>query len=162
MLPKATTIVTTTTENAIVVSTYLPDEFRCYRKTISVVGRRNNEERIAIDEKSLGPDHPNVAIRLNNLTGLFRSTNRLAEAEVMYRRALAIDEKSSGTDHPTSAIRLKNLAGLLRAMNRFVEAKRLYRHALTIDEMSFGSEHPRVAITLKEPRSVAPRDESPH
>ena len=27
-----------TPENAIVVSTYLPDEFRCYRKTISVVG----------------------------------------------------------------------------------------------------------------------------
>jgi hypothetical protein len=31
-------ILPTTPENAIVVSTYLPDEFRCYRKTISVVG----------------------------------------------------------------------------------------------------------------------------
>jgi hypothetical protein len=35
---KDITIATTTAENAIVVSTYLPDEFRCYRKTISVVG----------------------------------------------------------------------------------------------------------------------------
>jgi hypothetical protein len=35
---KDITIATTTPENAIVVSTYLPGEFRCYRKTISVVG----------------------------------------------------------------------------------------------------------------------------
>ena len=40
---------------------------------------------LAIDEKSFGPDHPNVAIGLNNLALLFRDTNRLAEAEPLYR-----------------------------------------------------------------------------
>ena len=47
---------------------------------------------LAIDEKSYGPDHPDVAIRLNNLAQLFQATNRLAEAEPLMRRALAIDE----------------------------------------------------------------------
>ena len=47
---------------------------------------------LAIDEKSYGPDHPNVAIRLNNLAELLQATNRLAEAEPLMRRALAIDE----------------------------------------------------------------------
>ena len=47
---------------------------------------------LAIDEKSYGPDHPEVAIRLNNLAQLLKATNRLAEAEPLYRRALAIDE----------------------------------------------------------------------
>ena len=42
---------------------------------------------LAIDELSYGPDHPNVAIRLNNLAQLLQATNRLAEAEPLMRRA---------------------------------------------------------------------------
>ena len=55
-----------------------------------------------IDEAGLGPDHPNVAIRLNNLAQLLQATNRLAEAEPLMRRALAIDERASGPIIPTS------------------------------------------------------------
>ena len=66
---------------------------------------------LAIDEKSFGPDHPNVASDLNNLALLLQATNRLAEAEPLYRRALAIDEKSFGPDHPNVANSLNNLAG---------------------------------------------------
>ena len=36
---------------------------------------------LAIDEASLGPEHPDVATGLNNLALLFNDTNRLAEAE---------------------------------------------------------------------------------
>ena len=57
---------------------------------------------LAIDETSFGPEHPKVAIRLNNLAQLLQATNRLAEAEPLMRRALAIDEKSSGPIIPTS------------------------------------------------------------
>ena len=72
-----------------------------------------------------GPDHPHVATALNNLAGLLRATNRLAEAEPLYRRALAIDEASYGPDHPTVATALNNLAELLRATNRLAEAEPL-------------------------------------
>jgi hypothetical protein len=44
---------------------------------------------LAIDEASLGPDHPKVAIVLNNLALLLKHTNRLLEAEPLMRRALA-------------------------------------------------------------------------
>ena len=57
-------------------------------------GERVIRHALAIDEKSLGPDHPDVAGRLNNLAQLLRATNQLAEAEPLMRRALAIDEKS--------------------------------------------------------------------
>ena len=50
---------------------------------------------LAIDEKSLGPDHPDVAIGLNNLAELLRATNRFEEAEPLYRRAVAISERGS-------------------------------------------------------------------
>jgi tetratricopeptide (TPR) repeat protein len=87
---------------------------------------------LAIDEKSFGPDHPDVAVDLGNLAGLLRATDRLAEAEPLYRRALAIDEKSFGPDHPEVATVLYNLAGLLRATNRLAEAEPLMRRAVAI------------------------------
>ena len=79
---------------------------------------------------------------------LLQATNRLAEAEPLYRRALAIDESSYGPGHPSVAIRLNNLAGLLEATNRLAEAEPLYRRALEIDEKSYGPDHPSVAIRL--------------
>jgi tetratricopeptide (TPR) repeat protein len=58
---------------------------------------------LKIDEKSLGPDHPNVAFKLNNLAQLLQAINRLSDAEPLFRRALAIDEASLGPDHPRVA-----------------------------------------------------------
>ena len=79
-----------------------------------------------------GPEHPRVATGLNNLAALLQGTNRLAEAEPLYRRALAIFEKSHGPEHPNVASGLNNLAELLRATNRLAEAEPLYRRALAI------------------------------
>ena len=103
---------------------------------------------LAIDEMRLGPDHPGVATKLNNLARLLHDTNRLAEAEPLMRRALAIDEKSFGPDHPRVAIRLNNLAGLLQATSRLAEAEPLMRRALAIAEKSLGPDHPEVGTKL--------------
>jgi tetratricopeptide (TPR) repeat protein len=109
---------------------------------------RVSRRALAIDQASLRPDHPNVAIRLNNLAELLRVTNRLAEAEPLMRRALTIDEKSYGPDHPEVAIDLNNLAELLRATDRLAEAEPLYRRALAIWKKSLGPDHPQVATGL--------------
>ncbi len=103
---------------------------------------------LAIDEKSFGASHPNVARDLNNLATLLQATNRLAEAEALMRRALAIDKQSFGPDHPKVARALNNLAGLLQATNRLSDAEPLMRRALAIYEKSFGPDHPKVAIGL--------------
>ena len=87
---------------------------------------------LTIDEKSYGPEHPDVARNLNNLAALLQATNRLGEAEPLMTRALAIDEKSYGAEHPTVAIRLNNLASLLRATNRPAEAEPLLKRAFVI------------------------------
>jgi tetratricopeptide (TPR) repeat protein len=97
---------------------------------------------LEITEKSFGPEHPSVSIRLNNLAQLLKATNRLKEAEPLMRRALEINEKSFGPEHPDVAIDLNNLAQLLQATNRLKEAEPLMRHALEIAEKSFGPEHP--------------------
>jgi hypothetical protein len=43
------------------------------------------------ERKIHGPDHPVVAVDLNNLASLLQATNRLSEAESLMRRALAIE-----------------------------------------------------------------------
>jgi tetratricopeptide (TPR) repeat protein len=103
---------------------------------------------LVIDEKSFGPEHPNVAGDLNNLAQLLQTTNRLSEAEPLMRRALVIDEKTFGPEHPSVARDLNNLATLLQATNRLSEAEPLMRRALVINEKTFGPEHSRIAIDV--------------
>jgi tetratricopeptide (TPR) repeat protein len=103
---------------------------------------------LAIDEKSYGPDNPEVAVPLTNLAQLLQATNRPAEAEPLMRRALAIEEKSYGPEHPKVATALNNLAQLHVATHRPAEAEPLLRRALAINEKSFGPDHPNVAINL--------------
>jgi tetratricopeptide (TPR) repeat protein len=50
---------------------------------------------MAIREKTLGPDHPDVATSLNNLAGLLRTTGRYADAEPLYQRSLRIAQHAS-------------------------------------------------------------------
>ena len=75
---------------------------------------------LAIREKSLGSDHPQVATSLNNLAGLYHGQGKYDEAEPLFRRALAIREKSLGSDHPHVAISLNNLAELYRGQGKHV------------------------------------------
>ncbi|MBW2368638.1 MAG: tetratricopeptide repeat protein, partial [Deltaproteobacteria bacterium] len=72
----------------------------------------------SIYEKALGPDHPDVAMILNNLASLYVNQGRYTQAELLYKRALSIYEKTLGPDHPDVATSLENLAVLYRAINR--------------------------------------------
>ena len=45
---------------------------------------------LAIFEKALGPDHPNLATSLENYAALLKATQRTAEAEPLLKRAEAI------------------------------------------------------------------------
>ena len=55
---------------------------------------------LAISEDQLGPDRPDVAALLNNLSTLMHAQGKYAEAELLYR-ALAIYENQLGPDHPS-------------------------------------------------------------
>jgi len=73
------------------------------------------KQALIFHEKALGPDHPDVAIDLSNLAGLYRSQGKYADAEPLIKRAVAIDEKAWGPNYPDVAISLNNLAELYRS-----------------------------------------------
>ena len=103
---------------------------------------------LAIQEKALGPDHPVVALDLNNLAGLYQGQGRYADAEPLFKRALAIREKVLGPDHPDVGAALNNLALLYQDQGRYGDAEPLLKRALAIRERTLGSDHPDVGQSL--------------
>jgi tetratricopeptide (TPR) repeat protein len=73
---------------------------------------------IAIGEKTLGPEHPNLAIRLNNLANLYSDQGKYEEAEPLLKRALAIREQKFGSTHPSTQRSRERYESLLREMNK--------------------------------------------
>jgi CHAT domain-containing protein len=106
------------------------------------------QRALAISEKSLGPDHPDVATALNSLAELYYDLDRYADAEPLYKRSLAIREKFLGPDHPDVATALNSLADLYDDQRRYADAEPLYKRSLAIREKSLGPDHPFVATAL--------------
>jgi tetratricopeptide (TPR) repeat protein len=101
---------------------------------------------LAIREKALGPEHPDIAGSLNNLAELYRSLGKYDEAEPFYIRSLAILEKALGPEHPHVATALNNLALLYYSLKKYYKAELLYKRSLAISEKVLGPEHPNVEI----------------
>jgi CHAT domain-containing protein/Flp pilus assembly protein TadD len=106
------------------------------------------EKALAIREKELGPDHPDVAESLNSLAELYLNQGNLVEAEPLLQRSLAIREKVLRPDHPDAAESLSNLATLYYFQGNYAEAEPLYMRSLAIKEKALGPDHPDVAIGL--------------
>jgi tetratricopeptide (TPR) repeat protein len=104
------------------------------------------ERALAINEKVLGPEHPETANSLNRLASLLWID--LTAARPLLERALAIREKVLGPEHPETATGLKDFADLLHDQGDFAAARPLYERALAIREKVLGPEHPYTAHSL--------------
>ncbi len=112
------------------------------------------QRALKIDEKVYGPDHPNVAIDVNNLGSVLKDLGELQEARKCFERALKIDEKVYGPDHPIVAIDVNNLGMVLQDLGELQEARKCFERALKIDEKVYGPDHPDVAIDVNNLGSV--------
>ncbi|PKB85619.1 MAG: hypothetical protein DSY78_03815 [Chloroflexi bacterium] len=61
---------------------------------------------------ALGPDHPTIAIRLNNLGRLLGELGDLKGARDYLERAVDIASKSLGEEHPNTVLIRRNLESL--------------------------------------------------
>jgi len=71
--------------------------------------KSNIERALAIDESAYGPDHPDVAICVNNLGGVLQALGDLQGAKENYERAVAIFTKFLGEDHPNTVTVRNNI-----------------------------------------------------
>jgi tetratricopeptide (TPR) repeat protein len=104
---------------------------------------------LAIGKQSLGPDHPDVALYLNDLALLYmRELGKIAEAEPLVQRALAINEQTLGPDHLNTATTLHSLADLYWVQRKLDKAELLFQRVLAMSERTLGSDHPLTANTI--------------
>ena len=88
---------------------------------------RSMKKRLPFGKRSLGPDHPDVALSLNNLAALYHDEGQYAKAEPLFQRSLKILEKALGPDHPDVAVCLNNLATLYYTQGQYAKAEPLYQ-----------------------------------
>ena len=84
---------------------------------------------LSIKEKALGPEHPDIAMTLNNLAVLYKSENKLRAAAPLYLRALTIFEHALGSKHPNTIVCRTNYAELVGEMK--LHARRSRRRTRT-------------------------------
>jgi hypothetical protein len=68
---------------------------------------------LAIREKILGPEHPNIANGLCSLASLLQYKGEFKKAEPLLRRALGIFIKSLGPEHPQTIEVISTLVNCL-------------------------------------------------
>ena len=87
---------------------------------------------LAIQDRSLGREHPSTALTLSNLGGLLAGRGDFAQAEQMQRAALSTMEKVFGEQHPDTAAVLTSLALALDNQGKLVESEATYKRAIEI------------------------------
>jgi tetratricopeptide (TPR) repeat protein len=85
---------------------------------------------VAVDEKVLGPGHPDFATTLNNLARVLIERRRFAEAAPLLERATAIGLRERGEEHSYMTFVFSNLAIARRHMGRNREAEALFEQAI--------------------------------
>ena len=105
---------------------------------------------MAIREKALGPDHPELLFSYSGLGNVYRRVDREDESEQAFREALRILAIGFPPGHPHEGITRTNLAVTLRLLERWDESVAEYRAASVIQ---LGAGDPATAIADSEAAS---------
>jgi len=106
------------------------------------------KQSLAMREKDLGPNDPDVAASLKTLAKLECRDKNFSSARDLLTRALAIDEKALGAESPTVASILQDLAMVYERQRNYGKAEKFYTRALGIRQQKLGLQHPSTADTL--------------
>jgi tetratricopeptide (TPR) repeat protein len=83
------------------------------------------------------------------LSSLYESEGRIADAEALLKQALAIQETAFGAESPEVADGLDALARLYQAAGRYGEAEPPLKRALSIRKAVYGKRHDKVVETMQ-------------
>jgi tetratricopeptide (TPR) repeat protein len=102
------------------------------------------ERGLALREAAQGPDHPDLAVMLNNLGNTLTLLGRDEAAQARFERGLALAERSLGEGHLLTMVLLDNLSALLLSRGALDEAQALTERALRLRQATFKSGHPQL------------------
>ena len=97
---------------------------------------------LKLEEKVLGPEHPDTLRTRDSLALALDDQGKYVEAETEYRAVIQLREKVLGVQHPDTLQTCFNLAGCLRAEAKMQEAKAFAQRAAEGAQKVLGPEHP--------------------
>jgi tetratricopeptide (TPR) repeat protein len=106
------------------------------------------KKALEIGDRTVGPDHPDLIILLNDLTRIYLRQSAYASAEPLLLRLLEM-KRSKGEDHPEVATVLASLATVRQALGRHESAEQLWRRVLDIRERTLAPNHFAIATVLE-------------
>ena len=106
------------------------------------------ERALAIQEKSLGADHPDTVLGRVNLGAAYVAAERFADALAQYDKAIAVTRARHGDRHADVGTYEYYRGDALRMSDRPREALDAYQKALAILEPAYGRRHPDVGALL--------------
>jgi TonB family protein len=105
-------------------------------------------EALEIGDRTVGPDHPDMILLLNDLTRIYLKQSAYASAEPLLIRLLEM-KRSKGEDHPEVATVMASLATVRQALGRHESAEQLWRRVLEIRERTLAPNHFAIATALE-------------
>jgi tetratricopeptide (TPR) repeat protein len=100
------------------------------------------ERAVALRERSVGKDHPDVALVLTNLGVCYSRLGKLDEARATFARALTIRERIYGPTSPALLVTLNNNADFLNKAGDVPGALAMIERARAIADKVLGPNHP--------------------
>jgi TonB family protein len=103
---------------------------------------------LEIADRTVGADHPDLIILLNDLSRIYLRQSAYAAAEPLLLRLLEM-KRSKGEDHPEVATVLASLATVRQGLGRHESAEQLWRRVLEIRERTLAPNHFAIATALE-------------
>jgi eukaryotic-like serine/threonine-protein kinase len=112
------------------------------------IGVKALKDGLALKQRLLGPDHPDVALSEGNLGYVLEGMGRNQEALSYVEKSIAIQEKKLGFEHPNLTNHLNNRGDILNALGNPSMAIRSFERAVAILERELGPDDPSLASPL--------------
>jgi serine/threonine protein kinase/tetratricopeptide (TPR) repeat protein len=109
---------------------------------------RMQQQGLALKEKALGRDHPDVGISEGNLAVVLTMLGRNQEALEHVDRSIEILENGLGAGHPDLATQLNNRGEILNALGRSRDARTSFEKARIVWERELGLDNRNLAYAL--------------
>ena len=93
-------------------------------------------------QRTLGSDHPDTLMAMNNLANSYSDVGRRQEAMELREKALEASQRTLGNEHPDTLRAMNNLANSYSDVGRRQEAMELRKKALEASQRTLGNEHP--------------------
>jgi tetratricopeptide (TPR) repeat protein len=122
------------------IETYDVDAYSCQGNYKTAL--KWYKKALAVQEKVLGSDHPDMATTYNNIASIYNSQGDYPTALEWYKKVLAIREKVLGPEHTDMGILYNSIGYIYGCQSEYKTALAWLEKALAVFEKVLGSDHP--------------------